>query len=101
MSRFDLYRGHGITRCVCHKHEEEPVVRKGLSYSPADMAKLTDRGMPVNGLNTQQVFFDGEVNPSWFIGAERERFVDVAELWEKDQILKDKARKARSMSKKS
>lgn len=102
MKRLQMYKSHG--RCLgacCHRLETEPVVREGLAYSPADMAKLTERGMPVNSLNNSQVHFDGEDNPSWFIGSERERFVDVADLWEQDQLIRDKARRAKRASVKS
>lgn len=93
-SRFERYRNHGIKQATCVRHESEPVVRNGLSYSPADMAKLTDRGMPVNGMNASQVYFDGEENPSFFVTSDRERFVDVCDLWEEHMRIRDRAREA-------
>lgn len=95
MDRNKRYRNHGRANIsMCCRKETEPVVREGLAYSPAQMAKLNERGMPVTGLNASDVFIDGEENPSFHVGAERERFVDVADLWEKHVTLRDKARRA-------
>ena len=93
-SRFVRYKSHGRCVAVCERCDTDSVVRDGLAYSPADMARMTERGMPVNSLAGSKVFYDGEENPSFFVGAERERFVDVADLWEQHVILRDKARKA-------
>lgn len=93
-SRFFIFRNHGQCTVVCSRKECEPVVRNGLSYSPADMARLTERGMPVNGLAAAKAFYDGEENPSFFVTSDRERFVDVCDLWEQHMQLRDKAREA-------
>lgn len=95
-SRFVVYRSHGLYSHAarCTRCDFEEVVRKGLSYSPADMARLTERGMPVNSLNNGKAFIDGEENPSFHVTSDRQRFVDVADLWEEHVTLRDKARKA-------
>ena len=93
-TRLERYKKHGLRQYVCTRCDNDEVVREGLSYSPSDMARLTERGMPVNGLNTGQAWIDGEENPSFHVGAERERFVDVADLWEQHVSLRDKARAA-------
>lgn len=93
--RLKNYRNHGSGHvAMCERKEHEAVVREGLAYSPADMARMTDRGMPVNGLNASQVFIDGEENPSFHITSDRKRYVDVADLWEEDQTIREKARNA-------
>lgn len=93
-SRFEMF-GNGVRySTLCRKCDTEPVVRNGLAYSPTEMARLTERGMPVNSLNTQSAYFDGEENPSFHVGAERERFVDVCDLWEQHMELRDKAHRA-------
>lgn len=94
MKHYFKYKKHGRRQVVFRCKVCEPVVREGLAYSPSDMARLIERGMPVNSLNTSQVYFDGEENPSFDIGAERQRYVDVADLWEKHMVLRDKARAA-------
>lgn len=103
-SRFNMYKNHGQHICTCNRCDCEDVVRQGLAYSPADMARMTEKGMPVNSLLNGKAFIDGEENPSFDVTDDRQRFVDVAELWEKHQIRLDKARaaaKARHINKQS
>ena len=94
MLRLKRYHKYGRSIGHCVRCEDYPVVRDGLSYSPADMERLTARGMPVNSLNTQATWIDGEANPSFDVTSDRKRFVDVADLWEQHVTLKEKARKA-------
>lgn len=93
-TRIDKYRGYGLRFANCERKEQELVVRGGLSYTPADMAKLTERGMPINSFNTSTVFYDGEENPSFHVTSDRERYADVCDLWEEHMTIRDKARKA-------
>lgn len=99
MKRFKQYKNHGRKIYVNRTSDEDQVVREGLAYSPADMARLTERGMPVNSLSTGKVFVDGEENPSFNVTSDRTRFVDVCDLWEEHQLIRDKARKAHKSSK--
>lgn len=94
MKRLKRYANKGRSIGHCVRCADYPVVRDGLAYSPADMARLTARGMPVNSLNTQATWIDGEANPSFDVTSDRQRYVDVADLWEEHVKLKDKARKA-------
>ena len=94
MKRFNSYKRKGLRPYVNRSSDTDIVVRSGLSYSPADMSKLTERGMPVNSLNTSSVFIDGEENPSFDITSDRVRHVDVCDLWEEHQRIRDKAREA-------
>ena len=102
--RLNKYRNIGKRVAMCHTRQDEAVVREGQAYSPAQMAMLTEKGMPVNSLLTGKTFIDGEENPSFFVSAERERHVDVCDLWEQHMTIKDKARnaaRARQLSKKN
>lgn len=94
MKRLLRYGRKGHRTAMCFRASEETVVREGLAYSPAQMARLADRGIPVNGLATAKMFYDGDDTTSFHIGSERERFVDVADLWEQHMTLRDKAREA-------
>ena len=94
ISRFKQYRKHGQRVYVCRVTENDQVVREGLAYTPSDMARLTERGMPVNSLMTGKVFYDGEENPSFNVTSDRARHVDICDLWEQHQCLVDKARSA-------
>lgn len=94
MIRLNRYKNHGRHIYVCRKSEDDSVVRDGLSYSPADMERLTSRGMPVNSLNTGTAYIDGEENPSFEVTSDRQRHVDICDLWEQHQKIRDKARAA-------
>lgn len=93
MDRINRYDKHGIkvTKYECKPHEK---VREGLAYTPSQIASLTARGLPVNSLNTQSAFFEGTENATSFIPSDRKRSVDVADLWEEQQTIREKARKA-------
>ena len=94
MKRLSIYQNHGRRLYCCRCCESDIPVRAGLSYSPADMARLTERGMPVNSLNTGSVFIDGEENPSFDVTSDRSRHVDICDLWEEHVKIRDKARSA-------
>lgn len=98
--RMALYRNHGLISSAPIRGEFEPVVRGGLAMSPADMARLAARGMPINQQNVG-VFQDGEPNPSPYVTSERRRGVDVAELWEEHEKIVQKCKAARKAAYKS
>lgn len=101
MNRYEKYN-RSWPKVKTVKSSDEPVVRNGLAYTPADMARLTERGMPVNALAAASMYTDGEMNPSFDISSDRERHVDVADLWEQHQQIISRARNAqRAKSKKS
>lgn len=93
MDRIKRYSKHGVKTVFieCEPYEK---VREGLAYTPSQIASLTARGLPVNSLNTQSAFFDGTENATSFIPSDRQRHVDVADLWEEQQTIREKARKA-------
>ena len=52
-----------------------------LAITPAVMAEMVDRGVPVSSQSLSGSFFDGVENPSWDIPIDLKRGVDVAEVW--------------------
>ena len=104
MKRLNRYKNVGKNIYTCPKCDNDTVVREGLAYSPADMARLTERGMPVNSINNGKVFIDGEENPTFTVTDDRCRHIDVCDLWERHMVLRDKARaaaKAKKLNSKS
>ena len=67
----------------------EPIVKSGLSYTPAQMAKMAEQGIPVSMGNAAN-FNDGLENPEWDVAPDMQRGVDPADLWEAEQIVKEK-----------
>lgn len=69
--------------------------RQNLAYTPSQMMLLTERGIPVSSQNMPEgSFFDGEINPSWTVPIERDRGVDVADVWQAQQESRSKLRNA-------
>lgn len=99
-----LESGYARTCCPKRKsYETEP--KSGLAYTPADMARMHAAGMPVNSANLINSFCDGDINPSFDIPFERQRGVDMAEIWETSVHAKKRvnafSKKVKSNSKKS
>ena len=95
--RLRKYFGKGFKVCAPCRQDGELVVREGLSMTPADIARLTSRGMSINQQNVG-MFQDGEPNPSPYVTSERRRGVDVADLWEEHNRIIEKARSAAKKS---
>ena len=94
MSRLEKYKSHGICSCAPKCREDEDKTRQGLAYTPSQMYELTAKGLPVNNVNNQKLYFDGTPDATFHVGSDRLRGVDVADLWEQDQKLRIKAHKA-------
>lgn len=72
-----------------------------LAYTPADMSRMYEHGMPVNTSNVIGSFSDGSANVHWSdLSLDRQRGVDVADVWEASKVSKAKIRKAISNGKK-
>lgn len=86
---------------TCLRNHMEKPVQQGLSYSPADMARMYAHGMPVNSMNVVGSFSDGSSNVSWHdLTIDRTRGVDVAEIWTASKQAKAKIQKAIKSGKK-
>lgn len=73
---------------------EEPV-QKDLSYTPSQMLDLTQSGLPVTSSNVSlSSVIDGVPNPGFDIPLDERRGVDIGTLWEQQQSIKKKFRKA-------
>lgn len=94
MNRYERYNRKPCV-CITCKKDDEPIVRNGLAYTPSDMARLAAKGMPINTLNMQTAYVDGELDPSFDLSSDRLRHVDVADLWEQHQDIVRRAREAR------
>ena len=91
--RTESYKSRGIRNASPKRQYNEVQPKAGLAYTPADMARMHANGMPVNSANLINQFCDGEKNPSFDVGFERKRGVDMAEIWETSQSAKQKINK--------
>lgn len=68
---------------------------KGLAYTPAQMFAMARDGKPISSENIQlDSYFDGETDLAFQPLPERQRGVDPVHLWNIEQDIKKKGRKA-------
>lgn len=81
--------------CTCIPSRTFLRTRQGLAYTPSEMLSLAERGIPVNQANVgENNFYDGEINPSWSVPIERDRGVDIADVWQMQMESRSKMRNA-------
>lgn len=71
----------------------------GLAYTPADMYRLTENGLPVSSDNFTGQFYDGAHNIDWQPEIDRLRGIDPATIWQQEQTSKKKLRNLHSDAK--
>lgn len=67
----------------------ENPTQHGLAYTPAKMKELADKGIPVSTMTVDDLYFDGDFNPSFDIGIEDIRGVDISDAWNAEQNAKE------------
>ena len=81
---------------TCVREGDFLPTKPGLAYTPAEMLKLAERGVPISSATVDSNFFDGQVNPAWDIPIERQRGIDVSDVWQAQQDARANLRKARA-----
>ena len=66
----------------------ENPVQHGLAYTPAKMAALAEKGVPISSMTLDSQYYDGDTDPSFDYGIEDVRGVDIAEAWEQEMGAK-------------
>lgn len=79
---------------MAQRHDDEIPVYGNLVVTPSQMLKMAEKGIPISSQNTAFQPSDGEKNPSFDLPLDRIRGVDPAAMWEKSQIIKQKAKLA-------
>lgn len=74
--------------------EFDEVTVPDLAITPAQMLAMAEKGIPIANHHLNQLYTDGEVNPSWEIDMDRQRGTDVVQLWEHNKTVKEKIKKA-------
>jgi hypothetical protein len=91
----EKFKSYGVRVSHCEPSDLFLRTRQNLSYTPAQMMKLAEKGVPVSQVNVDESqFYDGEVNPSWSVPIERDRGIDAADVWQAQQESRSKLRKA-------
>lgn len=75
----------------CVRRVTDVRVEPNMSVSPAEMMRLTENGVAVSA-QSNAMFNDGVVNPSWDIPLDRQRGVDPADMWQSMMDIRKKAK---------
>lgn len=77
--------------CTCASGDVK--TKPSLAVTPADALRMAERGVPVAAANIDS-FYDGDVNPSWTISIDRQRGVDVADVWDAQKSARKRIKSA-------
>lgn len=71
--------------------KEKNRVKSHLSITPAQMDKAREQGVPITPNNVNpDLIEDGTTNPQFEIELERQRGIDIAELWQNAESSRKK-----------
>lgn len=74
---------------------EETRVQNHLSYTPSDMLKMAEKGLPVSTMMLSDDAVDmGDTSHGFDVPLENQRFHDPAKLWQASQDIKKRFRDA-------
>lgn len=72
------------------RREYEDIVQNGLAVTPSEMMQMTARGIPVTTNNLGLVYEDGVSSLDYTPPLEYTRGIDIADLWERRQDIREK-----------
>lgn len=87
--------------CKLQTGVDYEITKPGLALTPQNIKELTDRGIAVNLPNEKQ-FLEGDsisTAKSWDVEPVFKRSADMCELWELEQVAKNKVLKAHKVDK--
>lgn len=92
-----------LNPCTCHLQTgvDYEIIKPNLALTPQNIKELTDRGIAVNLPNEKQ-FLEGDSissSKSWDVEPVFKRSADMCELWELEQVSKNKVLKAHKVDK--
>lgn len=82
--------------CRTKRAQFEKPVQNGLALTPAQIMRMSERGIPVTTQNLDGMYYDGDTRPSWDIPLDMQRGVDVATMWQKRRDLAQRLRENRA-----
>lgn len=81
---------HRPVRCL--RTEDEDVVQSGLALTPAEMAQLAAKGIPVTPASLGVEFFDGRGQDDFAIDPMYQRGVDITDVYTAQESSKERIR---------
>lgn len=77
----------------CHRKPDELPVQRGLAVTPRQMMEMAEQGIPISSVNAEWMYDDGMRNLEFEPPMERQRRVELGDLWETQQDVKKKTKK--------
>lgn len=78
---------------TCKRKKGELPVHGNLAYTPAEMYEMWKQGIPISNENSGQPTFEPE-QTVWNIPIERQRGVDIADVWQAQQTARRRVKQA-------
>lgn len=78
---------------TCKRKKGELAVHGNLAYTPAEMFELWKQGVPISNDNMGTPTFEPD-QTIWQVPIERQRGVDVADVWQAQQTAKKRLKQA-------
>lgn len=64
-----------------------------LAMTPSKMMKLAEQGIPISSQQLGGQFYDGDVKVTWDVPIDRQRGVDMNDMWNYEQTVRKKMNK--------
>lgn len=77
----------------CKRKKGELAVQAGLAYTSSEMFELWKQGVPISNDNMGTPTFEPD-KTVWNIPIERQRSVDIADVWQAQQTAKRRLKQA-------
>lgn len=84
--------------CRCVRKSNEPVVKPGLAVTPHEMELMHSKGIPISSSSLDQQYYDGDTSKSFEIPIDRQRGVDISDVWNASKDAKKRMSKRQKKS---
>ena len=78
---------------TCKRKRGEISVQAGLAYTSAEMFEMWKQGVPISNENMGTPTFESD-KTVWQIPIERQRGVDIADVWQTQQTARKRVKQA-------
>lgn len=79
-----------VQKTAIKRKEHEPVVQPNLACSPKQIADMAKKGIAISSHSVDLNYHDGETDISFDVPVDQQANVDIAEIWEAQQIAQEK-----------
>lgn len=92
------YYSSDVSRMAHPKRQaDELPVQRGLAVTPAQMLVMAQEGIPISSQGAEYMYDDGQRTVDFVPPLERQRRVEIGDLWENQMDIRKKARKLYQM----